>query len=380
MRKGYFKVTSEQNGAQPIDLVARFNYDPWGRQRRYDDWTYYYTPTANVPNFNILERGFTGHEHLSRFGLINMNARLYDPEIASFLSPDNEVTDPENPQNYNRYTYALNNPLIYTDPTGNSFWSIFTPWVFLYDFYRVGFTKGGFEVWHWGKSYWKDAWAEFDPTASWSRTNNALKIDLGQITGSPFQIYRRNTWEGIQNFIGHDFASVHNMFGGVNHVEYYEGTTVIDDGLSKGAVTIGSFMVGPHGFRADWRDHLFVHEYGHYLQSNRWGPLFMPLIGMPSLTSALTNPDSHDSRWFEADASYLGMQHFDSKYGTGAKGYYKGSPNHFDKEWFIKGGWHSELYRNPRTNQQYQHPNPIHGIINLKEFLYYLPTFFYLFY
>ncbi|MGE5480034.1 MAG: RHS repeat-associated core domain-containing protein, partial [Chloroflexota bacterium] len=43
-------------------------------------------------------RGFTGHEHIRQFNLINMNARLYDPQVGCFLSPDNYITDPENPQ------------------------------------------------------------------------------------------------------------------------------------------------------------------------------------------------------------------------------------------------------------------------------------------
>ncbi len=75
--------------------------------------------SSSVPGFDILEHGFTGHEHIRQFDLINMNARLYDPQIARFLSPDNEITNPENPQNYDRYAYCLNNPLKYTDPSGN---------------------------------------------------------------------------------------------------------------------------------------------------------------------------------------------------------------------------------------------------------------------
>ena len=54
-------------------------------------------------------------------GLINMNARLYDPVLHRFLQPDNFVQDPFNTQNFNRYGYCLNNPLLYTDPTGEWF-------------------------------------------------------------------------------------------------------------------------------------------------------------------------------------------------------------------------------------------------------------------
>lgn len=47
-----------------------------------------------------------------------MNGRLYDPLLRSFLMPDNFVSDPNNSQNYNRYSYVLNNPMRYTDPNG----------------------------------------------------------------------------------------------------------------------------------------------------------------------------------------------------------------------------------------------------------------------
>jgi len=66
-------------------------------------------------------RGYTGHEHMPEFGLINMNGRLYDPLLGRFLSPDPYVQMPDFSQNYNRYSYCLNNPLKYTDPSGELF-------------------------------------------------------------------------------------------------------------------------------------------------------------------------------------------------------------------------------------------------------------------
>ncbi|MGE5480396.1 MAG: SpvB/TcaC N-terminal domain-containing protein [Chloroflexota bacterium] len=103
-----------------VTVVAKFSYDAWGNPRHFNDWMTNYYNDMNVPNFDILERGFTGHEHIRQFNLINMNARLYDPRVGRFLSPDSYIPDPENPQSYNRYSYALNNPLSYTDPTGNT--------------------------------------------------------------------------------------------------------------------------------------------------------------------------------------------------------------------------------------------------------------------
>src|SRR6185295_10481740 len=55
------------------------------------------------------------------FGLINMNGRLYDPILGRILSPDNYIQSPEYSQNFNRYSYGFNNPLTYTDPTGEWF-------------------------------------------------------------------------------------------------------------------------------------------------------------------------------------------------------------------------------------------------------------------
>ncbi len=80
-------------------------------------------PPSGAGGILLLDRGYTGHEHLLSVGLINMNARLYDPQLRRFLSPDNFVQEPYNTQNYNRYGYVLNNPLLYTDPSGEEFFT-----------------------------------------------------------------------------------------------------------------------------------------------------------------------------------------------------------------------------------------------------------------
>ena len=96
-------------------LVAEYSYDPWGRLRNPATQAIY-TPGTEPALF--LGRGYTGHEHLTWFGLINMNARLYDPLLGRFLSPDPYVQAPDFTQNFNRYSYALYNPLKYTDYSG----------------------------------------------------------------------------------------------------------------------------------------------------------------------------------------------------------------------------------------------------------------------
>ena len=83
------------------------------------------TLSGNLAGTFRFFRGFTGHEHYADLKIINMNGRLYDPVIARFFSPDNFVQSPDFTQSYNRYSYCLNNPLQYTDPSGEE---MFAPW------------------------------------------------------------------------------------------------------------------------------------------------------------------------------------------------------------------------------------------------------------
>jgi RHS repeat-associated protein len=107
--------------------VVEYSYDTWGRMRDPITWENY--PPGSEPVLIIAGRGFTGHEHLPWFNLINMNGRVYDPLTGSFLSPDPEVQAPDNTQSFNRYTYCLNNPLKYSDPSGYTWFSNFGDWL-----------------------------------------------------------------------------------------------------------------------------------------------------------------------------------------------------------------------------------------------------------
>lgn len=69
----------------------------------------------------LLDRGYTSHEHFFEVGIIHMNGRLYDPLLRRFLNADENIQDPYNTQNYNKYGYVLNNPLMFSDPSGETF-------------------------------------------------------------------------------------------------------------------------------------------------------------------------------------------------------------------------------------------------------------------
>ncbi|MGB3223129.1 MAG: RHS repeat-associated core domain-containing protein [Desulforhopalus sp.] len=62
---------------------------------------------------------FTGQELDDDTGLYNYNARLYDPVVGKFVSADTIVPQPKYSQAFNRYTYCLNNPVRYVDPSGH---------------------------------------------------------------------------------------------------------------------------------------------------------------------------------------------------------------------------------------------------------------------
>lgn len=98
-------------------VVERTLYDPWGKVRPFE-----WKPTQGTILQSVMfNRTYTGHESIDEVNLIHMNGRLYDPSIARFISADIFIQEPDNSQSFNRYSYVLNNPLKYNDPSGHFF-------------------------------------------------------------------------------------------------------------------------------------------------------------------------------------------------------------------------------------------------------------------
>lgn len=97
-------------------VVERLSYAAFGNRRMATSWLSSATPIVAQST----TRGYTGHEQLDDLGLVNMNGRFYDPQIGRFISADPFIQSPDNLQSFNRYSYVMNNPLSFTDPSGYS--------------------------------------------------------------------------------------------------------------------------------------------------------------------------------------------------------------------------------------------------------------------
>lgn len=312
-------------------LQLPVSYDPWGRLRDPETLVPYDMEKAPVL---ALGRGFTGHEHLPMFGLINMNARLYDPLTGRFLSPDPYVQQSESPQNYNRYSYCLNNPLRYTDKTGE---------LFLTDDYVIGFLRGLFK----GDNPFSSGWKSMENSYYiWKGllSTDANKSFLGKI----WELTSRFTWQMPQTFFGFLTAQGYNTFRSIDDVTFKYGVTVVRTPNIPSAVTIGNYIIGKSSMEVKAEDSLFQHEYGHYLQSQTFGLAYLSIVGLPSLLSASKHNGEHGFQKFEIDANKRAFLYF-NKY---IENFYKSELNYlnnkrgwdFDNPLMPKSEWNKHKY------------------------------------
>jgi len=106
---GSVAVIADASGA----VTQRLSYDAWGKPRNPDG-----SDAACGAIASPTTRGYTNQEQIASLCLVNLNARMYDPTIGRFLSPDSEIDKPYEPQALNRFTYVDNRPLTLVDPTG----------------------------------------------------------------------------------------------------------------------------------------------------------------------------------------------------------------------------------------------------------------------
>ena len=228
-------------------VVQQFTYDPWGKQTK----IYQASPLSSLVYFQPTTRGYTGHEMIDGLDIVHMNGRIYDANIGRFMKADPHIQSPGNFQNYNRYSYVLNNPLSYTDPSGFFFKKLFKA----------------------VKKYWRTiasiVIAVYLPGASfltgWSTA--ATGAFVGFVSGAVATGSLRGALTG---------ALTGAMFGGLHGMEAGAGKVVMH-GLSGG---IGSVLNGGkfgHGF--------FSAGFTQFASMKGW----MPKIGANTASQRIKN-------------------------------------------------------------------------------------------
>lgn len=164
-----------------------------------------------------------------------------------------------------------------------------------------------------------------------NRTKNALRISIGlfvtdtnkSVARRAWQLFSRFTWEVPQTLIGWLFAELRNMVGAVDRVDFIGGATyVVNEHWQRGGtqgVSLGNFIsIDSHG--KVFFNHLLMHEYGHYIQSQRWGLLYLLTMGLPSLANCIYDrihrTDTHDTFYTETSANRNAKKYFKKHYGS----------------------------------------------------------------
>ncbi|HRP91128.1 MAG TPA: FG-GAP-like repeat-containing protein [Edaphocola sp.] len=339
------------------NVIEEKNYDAWGRYRNPDDWQPYDPTFADMQFY----RGYTGHEYIPEFGIINMNGRLYDPLVGRMFSPDPYIMGSDNTQGYNRYTYALNNPFTYTDPSGEFVWMPIIVGAAIGAYLGGATANNNFNPikWDWNSSAtwkgigvgaiagglsgagWSVGLAALGKTGFWatagkavlagklintattatsliSNFENGARIFAGRyytdenrtFAGQLFQGISRYTWEGLQTWVGYNFTQIRNTFGKDGQTFFLGGATILNKESGSGewwGVTMGNYIntqdaISGFNKPIGWENPLIQHEYGHTLQSRIFGfGYFFPIMPWSGFSAWLFT-STHEKRWFERGA------------------------------------------------------------------------------
>jgi RHS repeat-associated protein len=209
--------------------------------------------------------------------LHRFKARMYDGQIGRWLS-----TDPANQYN-SPYLGMGNRPMKGVDRDGRFFFDRMVFGGVRGLFNGDGVTNGGFKYF-----------------------SNAMDIRAGLFEGTTKQVISRFTWESGQTALGLVAADGNNKLDRIEGIVYFDGATVIEGGGMGGSVSLGSYIMLSDDEDVGSGEYTFMHEYGHYLQSQRSGPLYMIKYGIPS--------GIFGKSWTEHDANFRAAEYFKDNY------------------------------------------------------------------
>jgi RHS repeat-associated protein len=155
--RGWGEGVSDHLGSTNITLnasgtkIAELRYMPWGSQRY---------SSGSTP----MDYRYTGQRQHQRLGLYHYQTRWYDPLISRFVQADTIVPNPASPLSFDRYMYANNSPLVYTDPSGHIPRFAMIEGQYGTGWYRARWELAHAELWQFGVRLTK-GWSERDKEA-----------------------------------------------------------------------------------------------------------------------------------------------------------------------------------------------------------------------
>lgn len=263
-----------------------------------------YSPFGAALNNSAQLDRYLGRERDVETGLLHLGARYYAPAIGRFISPDWYVLEnPQKPmrlpQGYNLYSYALNNPLIFKDPSG--MWFGIDDLIVLAVGFAVGFVSGlvyglaNGQGWgsfltalETGLTTAAGAWLGWTVAGPFGAVMGGMNglvggihgiYDWGSVDGW-FAFISDSTWGLLGTSLG-NVVHILNLFGNSNYRDdlsrrqnrhVYEGGVYVKEGF---AFTMGNVISNAgqngQGINADF---IANHEELHVWQSRFFGPIF----------------------------------------------------------------------------------------------------------
>ena len=142
--------------------------------------------------------------------------------------------------------------------------------------------------------------------------------------GRVWQLFSRFTWELPQTFAGWLYSVLRALAGKVDSVDTFGGITfATQKGFKYGmGVSLGTFVdlwaapwMQGEGERYILGNQICQHEFGHTADSQRFGWLYLPVIGLPSLLNAMGKGD-HNVFWTEIRANRHAKRYFGKYYSV----------------------------------------------------------------
>lgn len=388
----YKYMKTDHTGSTRKLLAARKVGSTWAMQEE-QSTNYYAFGLAwdALNNLHLNKYLYGGKEYQdatlggSMLGLYDFHARYYNPVLGRWFNMDPAL------QLANPYLYGGNSPMMFTDPDGKVWWLI--P-VIVAGVYAIGNTvahaiRGDIDNFgDFSKYFLQGAitgfalgclW-QFAPMLPWlgETLQTVLTIyaytqvitgaagmvgglindgwdglgrgaqlflgnfylDENSFWGGMWQGFTRHTWEIVQTSFGQLYSHSRNTFNGVDRVDFLGGATFATNENSKNhnGITFGPFInmnirggiTGNFDTYATSVDPMYMHEYGHTIDSRRFGPLYLPLPGLCSGISAAGSDQipgninglwEHDVYWTETRANRLAEKYFRKHYGVNWSGY-----------------------------------------------------------